>query len=141
MPALVGLGAAAAAAREEGAARTAHLAALRDRFEARLAAHPGRDRPLRGPRRACPTPRTSAFAGVEGEALLIRLDLAGLRGLDRLGLLLGRGRAEQTLLAMGLPRDEALSSLRVCFGITNRTAEVDAFLAVLAREVAELRRR
>ncbi len=36
------------------------------------------------------------------------------------------------LLAMGLPRDEALASLRVSFGIINTAAEVDAFLAALA---------
>ena len=41
---------------------------------------------------------------------------------------------------MGISRQEALSSLRVSFGITNTPDEVDAFLDALAREVAELRR-
>jgi cysteine desulfurase len=45
-----------------------------------------------------------------------------------------------TLLAMGLRADEALSSLRISFGLTNTVAEVDDFLRALQREIAALRR-
>jgi cysteine sulfinate desulfinase/cysteine desulfurase-like protein len=44
-----------------------------------------------------------------------------------------------TLAAMGLPRAEAVATLRVSFGTQNTSAEVDAFLPALARAVAELR--
>ncbi|HEY4596754.1 MAG TPA: cysteine desulfurase family protein, partial [Thermoanaerobaculia bacterium] len=77
VPAIVGLGAAAAVAREEMAHRTAHLAALRDRFEAALPGQvPGA---IVHCRQSPRLPNTSnvAFPGVEGESLLIRLDLAG----------------------------------------------------------------
>lgn len=140
VPALVGLGEAAAVIMAEGADRTARLAALRDRFEAGL-------------RRAVPDaivhcagsprlPNTShvAFPGVEGEALLIRLDLAGFAVSTGSACSSGTVEPSKTLLAIGLSRDEALSSLRVSFGITNTPGEVDLFLDVLAREVAELRR-
>ena len=40
---------------------------------------------------------------------------------------------------MGIPREEALASLRISFGMTNTLAEVESFLPVLAREVAALR--
>jgi cysteine desulfurase len=140
VPALAGLGEVAAAAREEMAERVAHLAALRDRFEAEL--------PRRVPGvlfhcQASPRlPNTShvAFPGVEGESLLIRLDLAGFAVSTGSACSSGTVEPSKTLLAIGLPVEEALSSLRISFGITNTMADVDTFLDALEREVAELRR-
>jgi cysteine desulfurase len=140
VPAIAGFGAAAAAAMAELPERRAHLAGLRDRFEAELPELvPGvivhcADSPR--------LPNTShvAFQGVEGESLLIRLDLAGYAVSTGSACSSGTVEPSRTLLAMGLSRDEALSSLRVSFGITNRPEEVDSFLDALAREVAELRR-
>ena len=140
VPALVGLGEAAAAAREEMADRVAHLAALRDRFEAELSKRmPG----VLFHCQASPRlPNTShvAFPGVEGESLLIRLDLAGFAVSTGSACSSGTVEPSKTLLAIGLPVEEALSSLRISFGITNTMADVDAFLDTLEREVAELRR-
>jgi cysteine desulfurase len=140
VPAIAGLGEAAAVAREEGEHRAAFLAALRDRFEAAL---PSR---VPGAIVHCQTsprlPNTSHLAvpGVEGESLLIRLDLAGFAVSTGSACSSGSVEPSKTLLAAGISRDEALSSLRVSFGITNTADEVDAFLDALAREVAELRR-
>ncbi|HEV2855412.1 MAG TPA: cysteine desulfurase family protein [Thermoanaerobaculia bacterium] len=143
VPALVGLGEAAAAAREEMADRTAHLAALRDRFEAELARRSGKLPGVLFHCQASPRlPNTShvAFPGVEGEALLIRLDLAGFAVSTGSACSSGTVEPSKTLLAVGIPAEEALSSLRISFGITNTAADVDAFLDALEREVAALRR-
>jgi cysteine desulfurase len=146
VPAIVGLGAAAELARREvgdgsgsPGSRGACLAALRDRFEAGLGAIPDAVVHCRETPRL---PNTShvAFPGVEGEALLIRLDLAGFAVSTGSACSSGAVEPSQTLLAMGLGNAEALSSLRVSFGIGNQAAEVDRFLALLAREVAVLRR-
>jgi cysteine desulfurase len=140
VPAIVGLGAAAAAAREEMPRRAAHLAALRDRFEAALPARvPGAILHCQASPRL---PNTShvAFEGVEGESLLIRLDLAGFAVSTGSACSSGSVEPSKTLLAAGISREEALSSLRVSFGIGNTLEEVDAFLDALAREVAGLRR-
>jgi cysteine desulfurase len=140
VPALVGLGEAATVAREEMDRRRALLASLRDRFEAEL---PGR---VPGAIIHCQEsprlPNTShvAFPGAEGESLLIRLDLAGFAVSTGSACSSGSVEPSKTLLAAGISREEALSSLRVSFGITNRMEEVEAFLDVLAREVAGLRR-
>jgi cysteine desulfurase len=139
VPAIVGLGAAAAIAMAELAERHAHLAALRDRCEDGLAGIPGAAVHCRTAPRLPNTSHVS-FAGVEGESLLIRLDIAGFAVSTGSACASGTVEPSQTLLAMGLPVDEALSSLRVSFGMTNTAREVDAFLAALAREVAELRR-
>lgn len=141
--AIVGLGAAAEAAISEGGEmveRQAFLAALRDRFEAEL--------PRRVPDAIvhCASsprlPNTShvAFPGVEGESLLIRLDLAGYAVSTGSACSSGTVEPSRTLLAIGLSRDEALSSLRVSFGVMNRPEEVEGFLDAVAAEVAELRR-
>ncbi|HSS75477.1 MAG TPA: cysteine desulfurase family protein [Thermoanaerobaculia bacterium] len=140
VPAIVGLGEAAAVAKEEMVTRQAHLGDLRDRFEAGLA----RRMPdaifhcQASPR----LPNTShvAFPGVEGESLLIRLDLAGFAVSTGSACSSGAVEPSKTLLAMGLSPDEALSSLRISFGLFNTAAEVDAFLNALDREVAALRR-
>ena len=140
VPAIAGFGAAAEAAREELPERMAFLAALRDRFEAEL------PRRVPGARLHCaesprlPNTAHVAFPGVEGESLLIRLDLAGFAVSTGSACSSGTVEPSKTLLAIGLSADEALSSLRVSFGITNHPEEVDAFLDALAREVAELRR-
>jgi cysteine desulfurase len=140
VPAIVGFGAAAAAAREEMAGRTAHLAALRDRFEAALPGRvPGAVLHCQGSPRL---PNTSHLAveGLEGESLLIRLDLAGFAVSTGSACSSGSVEPSKTLLAAGISRQEALSSLRVSFGIGNTEEDVDAFLDALAREAAELRR-
>jgi len=140
VPALVGLGEAAAAAKEEMADRTAMLSMLRDRFEAELA----RRMPnvifhcQASPR--LPNTSHAAFPGVEGEALLIRLDLAGFAVSTGSACSSGTVEPSKTLLAAGVPAAEAISSLRVSFGITNTLDDVDAFLEALAREAAALRR-
>ncbi len=61
-----------------------------------------------------------AFPGVEGESLLIRLDLAGFAVSTGSACSSGTVEPSKTLLAIGLSRDEALSSLRISFGMTNR---------------------
>jgi cysteine desulfurase len=135
---VVGLGRAAALAAAELPDRTRHLAALRDRFEAGAAALGARLHAVASPR--LPNTAHLAFDGVEGEALLIRLDLAGFAVSTGSACASGAVEPSPTLLAMGLPRQEALGSIRVSFGMTNTAAEVEALVAALEHEVAALRR-
>ena len=87
-------------------------------------------------------PNTShiALLGADSESLLIRLDLAGFAVSSGSACSSGTVEPSRTLLAMGVPRQEASCSLRISFGPRNTLQEVDAFLEVLAREVAALRR-
>jgi cysteine desulfurase len=137
--AIVGFGEAARWAATELDSRHAHLASLRDRFEAGLA---GVDDVHVHCQASPRLPNTShlAVAGVEGEALTIRLDLAGFAVSTGSACASGTVEPSPTLIAMGLTAEEALSSLRVSFGMTNTSAEVDSFLAALDEEVTALRR-
>ena len=137
--ALVGFGEACRLARLELDQRQPFLASLRDRFEEAIQG-------IAGVRIHCAEslrlPHTSHLAveGVEGEALLIRLDLAGFAVSTGSACASGVVEPSPALLAMGLEAEEALSSLRVSFGMRNTVAEVDAFLEVFSREIEELRR-
>ena len=139
VPALVGLGKAAELAAAELDERRARTARLRDRFEAGPAvwATSRSTAP-----RVARLPNTShlAFAGIDAEALLIRLDLEGFAISTGSACAAGAVEPSGALLAMGLSRAEALSSLRVSFGPTNDDPEVGAFLGALQRQLAELRR-
>lgn len=139
VPALVGFGEACRLARLELPERMDRLGRLRDEFERGLnvvgktVIHCAESPRL---------PHTShvAFLGVEGESLLIRLDLAGFAVSTGSACSSGAVEPSKTLLAMGIPPREALSSLRISFGITNRDEDVPRFLGALADEVATLRR-
>jgi cysteine desulfurase len=136
--ALVGFGVAAELAARELEERSEHLRKLRDRFEQGLEAIPGAV--IHG--RSVPRlPNTShvAFLGVQAEALSIRLDLAGFAVSTGSACHSGVVEPSGTLTAMGLSREEALSSMRVSFGVTSRETEVDAFLGCLASHLTELR--
>ena len=138
IPAVVGLGAACELARHELPARRAHLLSLRERFEAGLAAIPGTIvHCATAPR--LPHTTNVAFDGLVGHALAIRLDLAGFAVSTGAACHSGVVEPSDTLLALGVPAAEALASLRISFGMTNAIADVEAFLPVLAREVATLR--
>jgi cysteine desulfurase len=137
--AIVGLGAAAEIARQEMTERQQQLASLRDRFEEGLG-----DLEVVVHGDSVPRlPNTShiALRGVDGEALMIRLDLAGYAVSTGAACSSGTVEPSRTLLALGMTSQEAISSLRVSFGISNTVAEVDDFLEVLAKEVAILRSR
>src|SRR5262249_51097580 len=138
VPAIVGLGAAAALAQEEGRARTARLATLRDRFESGLAALPRAIVHFARSPRPPNTPH-GALPGIEGESLLIRLALAGFAVSTGSACSSGAVEPSKTLLATGISAEEALSSIRVSFGPENSAGEVDAFLVALISEAAALR--
>jgi cysteine desulfurase len=80
-----------------------------------------------------------AFPGLVNLDLAIRLDLAGYAVSIGAACHSGVVEPSETLLAMGISREEAIASLRISFGMSNTLDEVEAFLPVLAREVAALR--
>jgi cysteine desulfurase len=138
VPAVVGLGEAAKLARTELPERSRGLAELRDRFEAGLENIQGVEvHCAESPR----LPNTSHLgaAGVQGEALMIRLDLAGFAVSTGSACSSGVVEPSPVLTGMGLSEAEALSSLRVSVGIGNTAEEVDALLVALEREVSQLR--
>jgi cysteine desulfurase len=80
------------------------------------------------------------FDGVEGEALLIALDLRGFAVSSGAACSSGAIEPSHVLTAIGLSRENARSSLRFSLGRTNTQEQVDALIAAVAASVTHLRR-
>ena len=76
---------------------------------------------------------------VEGEALLLRLDLAGIAGSSGSACTSGSLDPSHVLLAIGLPHEVAHGSLRLSLSDGNTEEEVDEVLRVLPDIVEKLR--
>ena len=100
--------------------------------EARLTGHPS-DR--------LPNHASVVFRGLDGNALLAALDLAGFACSSGSACKTGSPEPSEVLLALGITRAWALGSLRVTFGRLNQEGDAQALLAALAGCVARLRAR
>ena len=76
---------------------------------------------------------------VEGEALLLRLDLAGIAGSSGSACTSGSLDPSHVLLAIGLPHEIAHGSLRLSLGTDTTEAEIDEVLDKLPGIVKNLR--
>jgi cysteine desulfurase len=136
---IVGLGKAAELARLALAKDSARISALRDRLEKGLLSRIP-DCGVNGVS-ATRTPNTSniSFSGIEGEALVIALDLKGLACSTGAACSSGAVEPSHVLTAIGLPAAEARASLRFSLGRHTTEAEVDAALELIPGAVAQLR--
>ena len=81
-----------------------------------------------------------SFLGLEGEAVLLRLDLAGIAASSGSACTAGSLDPSHVLMAIGRTRAQAQASVRFTLGVENSMAEVDEVLEVLPPLVADLRR-
>jgi cysteine desulfurase len=140
VPGIVAFGAACELAGRTLAAESERLAALRDRLEnAVLGRISGAG--ISG-RHANRTPNTSNiyFDGVDGEAMVIALDLRGFAVSTGSACSSGAITPSHVLTALGLSADRARSSLRFSLGRSTTAAQVDALVDALEASVAHLRR-
>ena len=136
---IVGLGKAAEIARRSLANDAKRLAALRDQLEHGLLNRVAYAR-INGAR-AVRTPNTAnlVFPGVEGEALLIALDLKGLACSTGAACSSGAVEPSHVLTAIGLPAEEARASLRFSLGRHTTQADLDFALQIIPAVVGQLR--
>jgi cysteine desulfurase len=134
VPGAVGLGVAATIPTRND------LAELRDRFErAVLAAVPDAyvncGRSLR-----LPNTSNISFRGIEGEPMVIALDLRGFAVSSGSACSSGAVEPSHVLTAIGLSAADARSSVRFSLGAGNTGADVDALAGAVAESAAHLRR-
>ncbi|HEV3197639.1 MAG TPA: aminotransferase class V-fold PLP-dependent enzyme, partial [Bryobacteraceae bacterium] len=137
---IAALGAAADLAARNLAADADRLAALRDRLEnAVLDRIQGTG--INGSRWSR-TPNTSNiyFDGVDGEALVIALDLRGFAVSTGAACSSGALTPSHVLTAIGLSSDRARASMRFSLGHSNTVEQVDALVDALEASMAHLRR-
>ena len=147
----VGLAKALQLAHAERESSSARLSEMRDRLIAEL---PPRVPGLRitGPLPSTPPVETGGvdpvrlpnsfsccLEGVEGESVLIQLDLNGISASSGSACTTGSLEPSHVLTAMGIPPDIARSSLRITLGHANTMADIEALLEKLPVAVQKLR--
>jgi len=138
---VVGLAKAMELAHGEMASRTAHYSALRDRLLAEVPERvPFTDitGPL-DPERRLANSFSCCLRFVEGEAVLMALDLAGIAASSGSACTSGSLEPSHVLTAIGISEELSRGSLRVTLGKDNTPAEIDRFLDVLPGVIARLR--
>jgi len=114
------------------------IIALRDRLIAGLLIIPGSY--LTGhPTERLPNNASLCFEGVEGESILLNLDLLGIAASTGSACTSGSVDPSHVLLAMGLPVEVTHGSLRLTLGKANTDADVDTMLEVLPGIIEKLR--
>jgi len=140
VPGIAGFGTAAELAARHLTVEAERIAGLRDRLEAAVldripqtginAARHGR------------TPNTANiyFDGIDGEALVIALDLGGFAVSTGSACSSGAITPSHVLTAIGLRAERARASIRFSLGASNTEEEVDALVEALEASVNHLRR-
>lgn len=91
------------------------------------------------PSERLPNHASFVFRNVNGNELLIHLDLAGIAASSGSACKTGDPKPSDVLLALGLPPEWALGSLRVTVGRQTTDAQIDHLLSVLPGIVEKLR--
>ena len=134
---IVGMGKAAElAGKAEDAAR---ISALRDRLERGLLSRVPHTRANGASAPRTPNTTNIMFPGIEGEALVIALDLKGLACSTGAACSSGTVEPSHVLTAIGLSPEEARASLRFSLGRHTTAAEIDLALQIVPAAVKQLR--
>ncbi len=139
VPYIVGLAEALRLAYQEKERNNQEIEQLRDRlvegvlssiWDCELTGHPTQ---------RLPNNASFVFKYVEGEAILLNLDLLGIAASSGSACSTGSMEASHVLAAMGIPPEVAHGSLRLTLGIDNREEDIDYVLEALPDVVAKLR--
>ena len=136
---IVGLGVACRLARERLATDVAAIAALRDRLQQGITQRVEHVQVNGHPEQRLPGTLNISVAFVEGEGLLLHLDMHGIAASSGSACSSGSDGASHVLRAMGVEDDLLQSSIRFSLGRHNTAAEVDEVVAVFADVVTRLR--
>ncbi len=140
VPGIVALGAAAELAARTLAAEAERIGALRDRFERAVLERISSAAVNGGAAKRTHNTSNIRFEGVDGEALVIALDLRGFAVSTGAACSSGALAPSHVLLAMGLTPDQSRGSMRFSLGRQNTAEQVDALIEALTESVAHLRR-
>ncbi len=139
LPYIVGLATALKLAYEEAEQTSHRIANLRDRLVAGVLDSIPHVHLNGHPIQRLPNNANFTFKYIEGEAVLIQLDLMGVAASSGSACSSGAVEPSHVLRAMGVPAEEAFGSLRLTLGRENTEEDVDYVLEVLPPIVERLR--
>jgi cysteine desulfurase len=139
IPYIVGMAEAFRLAQTERQQRVERLLPLRDRMIGRALEEIPRTQLTGHPTERLPNHASFVFEGVDGNALLMLLDVHGYACSSGSACKTGNPEPSEVLTALGLPRSWALGSLRVTLGVHSMLEEVERFLDKLPEVVSKVR--
>ena len=139
VPGIVGLGKAIELAEENIPERQKKLSELRDYYIEKVLNKIPYSRLNGHPKDRLPGNANISFQFIEGEGMLLRLDMKGISASSGSACTSGSLDPSHVLLAIGLKHEEAHGSLRVSFDETNTKEQVDYIVDELA-DIIELLR-
>jgi len=139
VPGIVGLGKAAELAKNEMQEKIVRISGLRDRIIKEVMEKIPHTKLNGHPTQRMPGNANFSFHFVEGESLLLNLDLKGIAASSGSACTSGSLDPSHVLLAMGMTHEVAHGSLRITLGRGNTAEEVDYFLELLPEIVQRLR--
>ena len=139
MAEIVGLATALKLAQESRESENARVSALRDGLVNSVLARVPDSKLTGHPTKRLPNNASFAIRGVEGESVLLALDLEGICVSTGSACTTGEAEPSFVLMAMGVPREWAVGSLRMTLGHLTQPEDIDAVLDVLPGIVERLR--
>ncbi|MBE2269181.1 MAG: cysteine desulfurase [Anaerolinea sp.] len=138
-PGIVGMARALELAYAEQGERIAHMQARRDQLiDGLVSTVPGAH--LTGhPTQRLPSHASFVFDGIDGNRLLMILDMKGVAASSASACKTGNPEPSGVLLAMGYPRELALSSLRLTVGKDTSADDIDYAVETIGAAVTKLR--
>ena len=137
---VVAMAAAMRAAAEQRDVEVRRIGALRDRLQEGLLAVPDAFSNGSSAHKVAGNCHVG-FRGVEAEALLVALDRQDVYAAAGSSCSSGASEPSHVLAAMGVPREDALASIRLSLGFASTPADIDRALAIIPEAVASLRAR
>ncbi len=140
IPGIIGISVALEAANRQRLEHGAHCQALRDRIIDHITTHVPRIRLNGHPSQRLPNNVNFSVEGVEGEPILLGLDMAGIAASSGSACSSGSLEPSHVLLALGQSAEVARGSLRITLGKYNTSEDVDYLLEKLPELIEKLRK-
>lgn len=139
VPGIVGFGKAAELAKAQLSERSSGMRELRDYLESRVTSKIPRVRVNGDVDHRVPNISNMSFEGVDGESLLISMDLKGIAVSTGSACASGSLEPSHVLQALGLTREQVRGSLRFSLGAYTTREELNYAVSVLSESVARIR--
>jgi len=138
LPGIVGFGKAAEASQADLSREADRLRELRDRLERRILTAVPQARVNGAAAARLPNTANITFSGLDGESLLIALDLEGVAVSTGAACNAGAAEPSHVLTAMGRSREDAGASLRFSLGWGTTASEIEEVVRLIPAVAARL---
>jgi cysteine desulfurase len=139
IPYIVGMAEALRLAQTEKQARSSTVSVLRDHLIGTILEEIPASQLTGHPDERLPNHASFILKGVDGNALLMMLDMEGFACSSGSACKTGNPEPSDVLTSLGFTREWALGSLRVTLGSNTTPTEIEQFLTVLPRVISKMR--